>query len=65
MYKTVTTPPTRLSPGLDFNIGGEFDIGQNWRIWLQMNNLFNNTYQRWNQYPVFGFNVMAGVVYSF
>jgi hypothetical protein len=65
MYKTATIPPSRLSPGLDLNIGGEFDIHQNWRIWLQMNNLFNNTYQRWNQYPVFGFNVMAGVVYSF
>jgi hypothetical protein len=65
MYKTATIPPSRLSPGLDLNMGGEFNIHTNWRIWLQMNNLFNNTYQRWNQYPVFGFNVMAGVVYSF
>ncbi len=65
MFKTGSIPPTRLSPGLDLNIGGEFNVQKNWRIWLQMNNLFNNTYQRWNQYPVFGFNVMAGVVYSF
>ncbi len=64
-YKTVTTPISRLSPGLDLNIGGEFSVKKNLNIWLQMNNLFNNTYQRWNQYPVFGFNVMAGVVYSF
>ena len=65
MYKTVTTPISRLSPGLDLNIGGEFSVKKNMNIWLQMNNLFNNTYQRWNQYPVFGFNVIAGVVYSF
>jgi len=65
MYKTATTPISRLSPGLDFNIGGEFSFKKNLNIWLQMNNLFNNTYQRWNQYPVFGFNIMAGVVYSF
>ena len=65
MYKTGSIPPSRLSPGLDLNIGGEFYVQKNGRIWLQMNNLFNNTYQRWNQYPVFGFNVMAGVVYSF
>lgn len=65
MYKTGSIPPTRLSPGLDLNIGGEFYVQKTCRIWLQMNNLFNNTYQRWNQYPVFGFNVMAGVVYSF
>jgi hypothetical protein len=30
-----------------------------------MNNLLNNTYQRWNQYNVLGFNVLGGVVYSF
>jgi len=65
MYKTATTPISRLSPGLDLNIGGEFSVKKNLNIWLQMNNLFNNTYQRWNQYPVFGFNVLAGVVYSF
>ncbi len=65
MYKTLTIPASRLSPGLDFNVGGEFHVQKNCRIWLEMNNLFNNTYQRWNQYPVFGFNVMAGVVYSF
>ncbi len=65
MYKTASTPISTLSPGLDLNIGGEFAIKKNLNIWLQMNNLFNNTYQRWNQYPVFGFNVMAGVVYSF
>lgn len=65
MYKTSSNPPTRLSPGLDLNIGGEFHVQKSCRVWLQMNNLFNNTYQRWNQYSVFGFNVMAGVVYSF
>ena len=65
MYKTTTIPINRLSPGFDLNIGGEFSVKKNLNIWLQMNNLFNITYQRWNQYPVFGFNVMAGVVYSF
>ena len=65
LYKTAITPNSRLSPALDFSIGGEFSVKKKLNIWLQMNNLFNNTYQRWNQYPVFGFNVMAGVVYSF
>lgn len=55
----------RLSPAMDMNLGFEFGIMPKLNLWLQMNNLFNNTYQRWNQYPVFGFNVMGGVVYSF
>lgn len=55
----------RLSPAMDMNLGVEFGLMPKLNLWLQMNNLFNNTYQRWNQYPVFGFNVMGGVVYSF
>jgi hypothetical protein len=55
----------RLSPAMDMNLGFEFGVLPKLNLWLQMNNLFNNTYQRWNQYPVFGFNVMGGVVYSF
>ncbi|MBA4167113.1 MAG: hypothetical protein H0X41_06160 [Chitinophagaceae bacterium] len=52
-------------PALDVNAGAEFRINKNFNVWLQMNNLFNNKYQRWNQYPVFGFNILGGLVYSF
>ena len=55
----------RLPPSIDLNLGAEYRLTSSLNAWLQMNNLFNNTYQRWNQYPVFGFNVMGGVVYSF
>jgi len=34
-------------------------------IWLQMNNIFNNRYERWNRYEVFGFNILGGIIYSF
>jgi len=30
-----------------------------------MNNILNNRYERWNQYEVFGFNILGGIVYSF
>jgi len=66
LYKdSFSSTARRLSPGMDMNLGVEFGIMPKLNLWLQMNNLFNNTYQRWNQYPVFGFNVMGGVVYSF
>lgn len=55
----------KLDPALDLNAGVEFKIVQNLNAWVQFNNIFNNKYQRWNQYPVLGFNVLAGVVYSF
>ena len=49
----------------DLNIGTEVKVLKNTYFYLDLNNLFNNEYQRWNQYNVFGFNVVAGVVYSF
>lgn len=49
----------------DLNAGAEFRINKNFSVWLQMNNILNNRYERWNQYEVFGFNILGGIVYSF
>lgn len=49
----------------DMNAGAEFKVSRNFSVWLQMNNLFNNRYERWNQYESFGFNILGGIVYSF
>jgi len=51
--------------GLDLNAGVEFRITKQLNLWLQMNNIFNNKYERWNQYQVYGFNILGGVVFSF
>jgi hypothetical protein len=51
--------------GFDLNAGAEFRITKHLNIWLQMNNIFNNRYERWHQYEVFGFNILGGIVYSF
>jgi hypothetical protein len=51
--------------GFDINAGVEFRITRQLNLWLQMNNLFNDKYQRWNQYPVYGFNILGGVIFAF
>jgi len=51
--------------GFDLNFGAEFKIVKNLDIWIQMNNIFNNRYERWNRYEVFGFNILGGIIYSF
>ncbi|MBE7169843.1 MAG: hypothetical protein INR73_04595 [Williamsia sp.] len=51
--------------GLDLNAGAEFKITKQFNLWLQLNNLFNSKYERWNQYQVYGFNVLGGVAFSF
>lgn len=63
-YLSKSMVSQKLDPAADLNLGAEFTILPRLNIWLQMNNLLNNTYQRWNQYEVLGFNVLGGVVYS-
>ncbi|MFT3704759.1 MAG: hypothetical protein QM802_20505 [Agriterribacter sp.] len=55
---------TERSP-VDLNAGLEFRVTKNVNLWVQTNNIFNNTYQRWNQYEVYGFNILGGIVFNF
>jgi hypothetical protein len=54
-----------LKGAFDLNAGLEFRVTKNLNLWAQFNNLLNKSYQRWNQYPVYGFSFVGGVVYSF
>lgn len=56
---------SRLSGAVDLNAGLEFKISKSVNLWTQFNNIFNKEYQRWNQYPVYGFNFVGGIVFSF
>jgi hypothetical protein len=51
--------------GFDMNAGVEFRIYKALNLWFQMNNIFNDKYERWHQYQVYGFNVVGGIVFSF
>ena len=54
----------RSKGSFDLSTHVEFKLNSSWRWWGQFNNLFNQSYQRWNQYPVYGFNFLTGVVFS-
>jgi len=64
-YQNKLLQSQKLDPAADLNLGAEFSVMPKLNLWIQMNNLLNNKYQRWNQYEVLGFNVLGGVVYSF
>lgn len=64
-YRSKINESLKQKPAIDMNLGLEVGITPQFSGWLQFNNVFNNDYQRWNQYRVLGFNVLAGVVYSF
>jgi hypothetical protein len=55
----------KLPAVLDANIEADFRISQWFQLWLGMNNLLNQSYQRWNQYPVLGFQMVGGIRLNF
>ncbi|ACU59817.1 TonB-dependent receptor [Chitinophaga pinensis] len=49
----------------DLSAGANYDIGKNFNIWVNANNLFNSKYQRWYGYQTYGLNVVGGVMIKF
>ena len=64
-YERKDGSAANLHGAIDLNAGLEFRITKNLNLWTQFNNITNKTYQRWKQYPVYGFNFVGGVVFSF
>ena len=54
-----------LSGAADLSGGIEVTITEKISAWAAVNNIFNNKYQRWNNYPVYGINVLGGVILKF
>jgi hypothetical protein len=64
-YRTKAEGSGKLPGALDLSAGLEFAVVKNIKLWAQFNNILNNPYERWKQYPVYGFNFLGGVVFSF
>lgn len=54
-----------LKGGTDLSVGGEFRINNMFSAWLDFYNILNSNYQRWNRYPVYGFQVLGGIIVRF
>ncbi len=55
----------RLPAVFDLNAGIEFKATKNIAVWTQFNNIFNNVYQRYNNYPQLGFQFLGGIRHTF
>lgn len=54
-----------LDPYIDLNLSLNYQLNDQFAIWLSGTNLLNNQYQRFYQYPVQGWQVMGGITYKF
>ncbi len=54
-----------LKGGTDLSVGGEFKVTPKFSAWVDLNNVLNSNYQRWNNYEVYGLNVIGGILIHF
>lgn len=64
-YRTSAKESRTGESACDLSAGLEYKLTKSINLWFQANNLFNNKYERWHQYPVYGINVLGGIVFSF
>jgi outer membrane receptor protein involved in Fe transport len=55
----------KLPAFLDIGLSGEYKIIPRLSVFLQLSNILNNKYQRWNQYDSYGFNIIGGLRFMF
>lgn len=55
----------KIKPWGDINIAAEYRYSKLLSFYVNLNNLTFNKYQRWYNYPVYRFNALAGLTYSF
>jgi hypothetical protein len=51
--------------GTDLSIGAEYRINKQFSLWLDANNIFNDKYERWHNYQVYGLNLTGGILIKF
>ncbi|MEO7177095.1 MAG: hypothetical protein ABIV51_14285 [Saprospiraceae bacterium] len=56
-----STDDTQLTNQFDISLGVDYYFTEKIGAFIQLNNLANNQYQRWANYPSFGLNARAGI----
>jgi outer membrane receptor protein involved in Fe transport len=54
-----------MDPFVDLNIGVDYRYSKNLSAFIQLNNLANNRYDRFVNYPVYGINILGGFTFTF
>ena len=56
---------SNLKPYFDANLGVEYRYNKRLSAFIDFNNIAGKKYQKWSEYPVYSFNLLGGVTYSF
>ena len=55
----------KMDPFVDLNFGVDYRYSKNLSAFIQFNNMANNKYNRFVNYPVYGINILGGFAFTF
>ncbi len=64
-FKNNVVEPELLDAWFDLGLGAEYRITRQFSAFVKLNNILNQQYYRWYNYPVQQFNALAGIGFSF
>ncbi len=59
------TPNVTLDAFLDANFQISYQVSTQWGAFVKVNNIANQSYNRWNNFPVQGLQILGGASYKF
>lgn len=62
-YRTLGGSEVVLDPLIDLSLHGDYFFTKTIGVFFELNNLLDNNRERWVNYPSFGFNAKAGVLF--
>lgn len=62
-YRTVGGTEKVLDPLIDLNLHGDYYFSKSFGVFAEVNNILGNNRERWVNYPSFGFNAKAGILF--
>lgn len=65
MAKEAGKLPFRTKGIFDLGLAVDYNLNKKWTLWMDLNNIANTRYQRWNGYTSFGFNFLLGIKFKF
>lgn len=65
MAKEAGKLPFRTKGIFDLGLAVDYNLNKKWTLWIDLNNIANTRYQRWNGYTSFGFNFLLGIKFKF
>jgi hypothetical protein len=65
MAKEAGKLPFRTKGIFDLGLAVDYNLNKKWTLWIDLNNIANTKYQRWNGYTSFGFNFLLGIKFKF